>query len=247
MPSKVLSGEELVGLPELTVGMKLVEAPPFIGVCVIDQVVQGDYGKQVHIGVRPLWDVDKNERFPLRAGGSGVFHTNYPISTAAKSKCGYLMQGAARVFEHGTRVGMGDLLGQICVWVRKDIEFGKNRETGETLKASGVLLPVRKCTQDELAQLGEIDYSPPEDSESGGNTTVVPTASEAQWSEEERAAMANLLNGKTKREASLAAGRDKALSGAQKQAIMNGSAAKMFEAEGIMAMAADGEHYVITR
>lgn len=247
MPSKVLTGEELVGLPELTVGMKLVEAPPFIGVCVIDQIVQGDYGKQVHIGVRPLWDVEKNEKFPLKSGGSGVFHTNYPISTAAKSKCGYLLAGAAKVFEHGTRVGMGDLLGQICVWVRKDIEFGKNKDTGEKMTASGVLIPLRRCTPDEMAQLGDVDYSLPEDSEGGTTATVVPTSAETQWEEDDIAAMANLLNGKTKREASLAAGRDKSLTGPQKQAIMNGSAAKLLESQGILAMAADGEHYVITR
>jgi len=246
MAGKVLSGDELVGLPELTVGMKLVEAPPFIGVCVIDQIVQGDYGKQVHIGVRPLWDVDKNERYEKRAG-SGVFHTNYPISTAAKSKCGYLMQGAARVFEHGTRVGMGDLLGQVCVWIRKDIEFGKNRETGETMKAAGVLLPVRRCTADELDQLGEIDYSIPDEEEGRTNGTVVPTATESQWSEEDIAAMADILHGRTKKEASYAAGRDKELTGPQKQAIMNGAAVRLLEGQGILAMAADGEHYVITR
>jgi hypothetical protein len=206
-----------VGMPELKVGMKLVEAEPFLGVCCIDQYEQGDYGIQVHIGVKPL-----DKKLEGKAG-TGMYHTYYTPSEVARSKCGYLMAGCGEVFPKGTPVGQGALLGTVAWWVRKDIEFGKNRDTGDVIKAGGVLIPVKKASDEEQARAGEVDVA-----------AVKQEEDRPEWSDDEVEAVLAVIEGIEKRKVARAAGSSK-LPGKLKQAIINGTAIKHLEDAGLLA------------
>jgi hypothetical protein len=197
-----MSDQTPAGIPEIRVGDKLSnESAPFLGVVTVDQWEEGKYGTQWHLAVRPV-------EFSLQ-GETGAFHTYYGASTRKRSKMGAFLAGARAVSAlDGKRLGHGEMIGLTCWWVRRDISFGKDDE-GEERIASGVLVPVKSATDEELARAG----SPSE----------AATPADPEWTDEEIQAVLAVLDGKRPSEAQVAAAKAR-LSPELKNAIFSGHA-----------------------
>lgn len=226
---KQISHTPPVGLPTITVGMELAQEEPFLGVVLLDQHEEFDFGWRVHIGVRPVdFEVGKGT---AEKAGTGMFHSQYPISASAKSKMGMFVAAMKGVFPDGTPLGQGQLVGQVAIFVRRDIQFGKDKETGQPITASGTLIPLRAATDEERERaLGS--------SAARGIEMPVNGAQELPWNPEEITLLVSHLAGKTESEAQLAAAKSR-LAPELKQALMKGTAAQQLIAHEYIEMVDD--------
>jgi len=188
----------------ITVGMPLTDESPFLGTVVIDTVEEGTYGYQWHLAVKPC-------EFELHGkAGTGAFHTYYGVSQAKKSKIGAALEALEGVVKKGTRVGQDELLGLTCWWVRKDLPFGTDKETGEPMVAKQVLIPLRKATEEEQERAAKGPVSA---------EVEAPTALD----EDQLEAVLAVLRGKSPKDAQIAGAKSK-LPPELKQFIMDGTA-----------------------
>lgn len=137
-----------VGAPKISIGSELKEETgEFLGIIGCDAWEEGKHGLQWHLGVKPV-------DFAI-GGKTGMFSTWYKPSDRKSSKMGAILlsmaSGAAADFE-GVNVGFGDLLGKVAVWKRINLEFGKDKTTGEPMVAEDVLVVVRAASADEKAR-----------------------------------------------------------------------------------------------
>lgn len=116
-----------------------------LAVVMVDEIVNGDYGEQWHIGLRPL---QYNMNTP-----TGLIQAWYPTdSISSRSKFGIALDACLKVFgpNYIPAVGVGHLVGTVCWWRRYEHEFGKDRTTRETIKAE-MTVPLRLATEAEKA------------------------------------------------------------------------------------------------
>lgn len=114
---------------------ELQDESEFLGEITADEITPGSYGPQLHWAVKPL-------NFAI-AGKTGWFHDWYKISRHKRSKMGALIAKTAEVWGRDQFLGTGALVGKRAWFVRQDITFGTDRQTGEELKAEAVLIPTR--------------------------------------------------------------------------------------------------------
>lgn len=199
------------------------DSAEFLGVVTIDQWEPGKFGPQWHLGVRPV-------HYQLK-GESGAFQTWYSPSTKKNSKMGAAikaMAGLPSVFTKDTKIGRQQLIGKVCHWVRRDMQFGKD-QSGERITAEGVLIPTREATAEEV---GEATNA------LSGIVAVEPASPE--YTDEDVEALVALLEGKTSQEAQIAAGRARGLTGELKNAILSGQALSSLLERGVVVVQSDG-------
>jgi hypothetical protein len=194
----------------LTVGSELTEQEPFLAQVEVDEYMTGEYGEQIHLAVRPL-------EFAVAQDKTGQFHEWYKPSTKTTSKCGALLAGLKAIgIGDEVGVGEGELVGTVAYFVRKTIEFGKNRD-GEVLKAEDCLLPFGPATDQDVARAKASGAS------TGNKVAATPDAPD--WTDDEIAAVIKLIEGKKQAQFQIAAARSK-LAPELKNAVLSGAAVK---------------------
>lgn len=220
--------------PELdfSLGVELQAETPFLGQIVVDEFVPGRHGDQWHTAVKPL-------EYSI-GGKTGAFHTYAKVSTVAHSVMGAQILAFRTTF--GTRdpdtgaerkIGRGQLNGLVAWFVRRDIKFGKDKLTGEDMKAEGVLIPIRLPSPEESARLAA-GPAPALTAE------AAPPPAKAAWTPEEVAAVLALIGGKKPVEYVRAATQAPGLSAEVKNAVLNGDAVRYLTEHGLVTTAPDG-------
>ncbi len=210
-------------VPQFNIGVdtQLTDAEPFLGEVVTDaweRSEKADAGWQYHLAVKPLM---------YQIGGkTGAFHTYYNPSTAKKAKMGILLAGLKATCPDGfgpsksKNIGEGHLIGTRLWFVRKDIDYGTDRTSGEQRVARDVLMPYKVPTAEELALIPDHE---------AGNA---PAPKALEFTDDEVAALMAFLVGKTPADAVKAAVKDTTLDKAIKNAITGGSAVRYLKKTG---------------
>lgn len=213
-PVKARRGAKAVASPEpkraskprLTVGAELTDQEPFLGVIEIDEWADGEYGEQLHIGVKPM-------EFKVAEDKTGMFHEWYKPSTKITSKCGQLLASLKGIdVGNEVAVGEGDLKGIIAWFVRKDLEFGKQKD-GTVLKSEQVLLAHHVATEEDVRR----------GTEAMKGTATAATPGTPDWTDDEITAVIKLMDGKKRPQYQVTAAKSK-LAPTLKQAILSGAA-----------------------
>lgn len=206
---------------------------PFLAVVACDEWVESDKvegGIQWHLAVKPA-DI------PIK-GATGAFHTFYKPSEYKNSKMGAALAGLTKVFDDSIQIGVGQLLGKVCWWERKDIPYGTNKESGEQMVAKGVLVPVRTATDAEIqhceTRVGAIESGTP-----AGQAPTVEAADVTTLSVEDAEAILGVLEGKKKRVFQIAAAKS-TLHPSLKQAIIDGTALEFLLETGMATLDEEG-------
>ncbi|MBU2534505.1 MAG: hypothetical protein KKB37_17330 [Alphaproteobacteria bacterium] len=129
---------------------KLGEGQAFVGRVESAKWESGDYGEQLHMVVKPL-DHDVK-------GETGAYHEWFKYSDRKKSKWGEFIK---LLGELGINMAKGEkeLEGREFRFERRDIEFGKDAETGDTFKAEDVLLPVAIENGGKSGKKAKVDFT----------------------------------------------------------------------------------------
>jgi hypothetical protein len=175
----VQTTEAPAGLPTFKTGQKLQTEPtPFLGQIMKDEWQPGEYGPRWYFTIRPV-------EYALK-GQTGMFHEWIPFSDSERSRFGQAVGLFAETFGKGIPIGEGALVGQRAYFTHRPLTV-----QGKTYD---VWVPVRKATDDDLRK---------DMFEGGGEeATVGPaTASAADYSPDEVAALVSFLIGKTAKEA----------------------------------------------
>lgn len=208
-PTPINKNGATPGRKRLTVGSELTEQEPFLGQVEIDEYTTGEYGEQIHLAVRPL-------EFVVAQDKTGQFHEWYKPSTKTTSKCGALLAGLKAIgVGDEIAVGENELVGTVAYFVRRTIEFGKDRQTGEVMKAEDCLLPFGPATDADVARAKA----------TGGSANKTATPEAPEWSDDEIAAVIKLIEGKKQAQFQIAAARSK-LAPELKNAVLSGAAVK---------------------
>lgn len=150
--------------PTTSFGSELVEADnSYLGKIVMDTYETGVHPKtgvatsKYHLAVEPIG-------FRLK-GETNAFHTWNPHVEGdpikERSGMGMFFAGCKEVFTaeelsivdedtgktRPRRIGHDELLGLVCRWERKDVKWGKNKETGEDITSKGVQYPVARAPE----------------------------------------------------------------------------------------------------
>lgn len=187
-----------------SVGMDLTDDDfgEFLGQILKDTWEPGDFGTQYAFAVKPV-------DFEIQ-GKTGAFHHWYPASTKSNSKMGYLLTGFRSAgYDPSTPIGEGKLVGTVGWFIRKNIQFGKDRTTNNPIVAEGVLIPTRMATPEEIAR--------------ANGETAAPATAALEWTREQVDAVIEEIDGKTKQQMQITASRSK-LAPELKNAILRGTA-----------------------
>lgn len=204
------------------------DSAQFLGIVTIDQTVPGgtvtnndgstrETGPQWQLGVRPV-------HFALQ-GETGAYLTWFTPSTKKNSKIAAAikaMSALPTVFPKGLKVAKGQLVGIVCWWVRRDLEFGSQI-------ARNVLVPIREASDEDITEAS--------DSIRGTGVVATPTSS---YSDEDKAVLIGALSGRTMEDAQLAAAKSRNIPQALKAAILSGDAVTSLMATGDIEMSVDG-------
>lgn len=110
-------------------------APEFEGEIVEAAQVEGKFGAQVHIAVKPYGRA--------LAGKSGAFHSYYPMSMSKRGRLFLFLKAMAE--KVGIKLERGQdisaLVGVQATWTRRDFKYGKD-DAGDDIIVEGVLMPV---------------------------------------------------------------------------------------------------------
>ena len=186
-----------------TSGMS-TDSAEFLGVIMCDEFTPSNRGgHQWHLGVRPV-------DYALQ-GKTGMWQSWYEVTKNKRSKLGMALDAMAGVFPKTTKIGKGELLGKCAIWVRRDIEFGKDKDN-KPIVAEGVLIPIRLADAAEQARADAAQQGgwPVPGKQNGvasspasAGTGAAPSA--VSLSDEDRDAVLDLIVGKTAAEAQMAA------------------------------------------
>jgi hypothetical protein len=182
--------QALIDSYEDTIGMQLEEEQPFLGEIRADEYVPGKYkGPQWHLAVLPL-------EFEVR-GKTGMFHQYYNRSSQARSTMGAAVIGFKqnRIFGPSTRIGKGDLVGTVAWFVKRDLKFGRDRQTGQQIISEGVLIPIRAATAEEQALAGTVTPAVTGESATENGTAAAAPSSNLEWTSDQIDAVLNVIEG----------------------------------------------------
>ena len=228
--------------PDMGLDVKLQDAEPFLGEIVVDQWEAGkgferdgvmQPGKpQLHLGFKPL-------SFEIR-GQTGMFHDYYNLSTAKRSKMGLLVTAFKELIgkpgttpiQNDVKIGKGQLIGTRAWFVRKDISFGVNRDTGNEITVN-ITLPVRLATQEDIDQYAV--YT--EGTRTAGEAIPVNLTG---YTADEIMALVETYAGHTLKDAQRAVLKNKEMAPPLKNSVMTGESLKWLVAQGHVTVDADG-------
>lgn len=212
--------------PKMTLNGE-VEAPPeFLGVVIADNWEFGQYGWQWHLSVKPV-DITLQ-------GQTGAFHTWYRQTTKKNSAMGAARTAMQNLFAGDLDIGESKLVGQVAWWIRKDLNFGKNQQTGEEMIAENVLIPVRVATEEEKQRAALRGGTAPTPA-----TTPAPEAAELPAGDQD--AILKLIDGKNKGEIQKAAVSTQGLAREVKQGLISGKLLQALCDQGLAFL--DGDTY----
>jgi hypothetical protein len=140
------------------------------------------------------------------------------------------------VFDPKVEIGKGLLVGTVAWWTRKDLTFGKDKQTGEPFKAEGVLIPLRAATEDEQRR-GRSKMS----GESSGAEPVRPVDTAALDDDALMAAL-DVIDGQDDDGLQFAVARNKSLNKDVKQAILAGNLQAQLMEAGLLEKGEDGTY-----
>jgi len=214
--------------PKMTLGGSFDDGyGEFLGVVAIDTWESGERGWKWHLGVRPT-DI------PIQ-GETGCFHTWARLSTKQNSIMGVQRTAMMNVFDAETDIGEGALVGLGAWWKRETIKFGTNKDTGEEMKAEGVLIPLRLASpedQERIAQHGGAGVGP--------HTTPAPQEPATDLGSYGEAIVA-LCTGKDRAQIQRAASaRECGLPRDLKQGLISGTLLKVLVDQGLIEENSDG-------
>lgn len=189
----------------------LTDEREFLGEITADEIVPGLHGAQYHYAVRPL-------TFAI-GGKTGWFHEYFKISTAKRSKLGICILRLGETFGKNLPLGEGSLVGLQGWFVRQDIEFGTDRQTGEVMKAEAVLLACRPMASGDEALIVNDGSVSPAAAAGTGPTVAAPSS----FSDEEIGLLLSALEGADASRLAVVAARSN-LPAPLKQAVMSGTA-----------------------
>lgn len=236
-------------LPRINLGVKLEEGQKVLCEVVADQWEPGKYGEQLHIALRPL-------AYELR-GQTGTYHEWYGVSTNKRSKMGALIE--ALKFTFGTNnpetnapynLGYGEFKGKICWWIRKEMSFGRDKDSGSQIK-SEVWIPAGKASREDVEKAEQDRATSGATNDVNGQTSgtinpdaVVQTRS-LDLSADDIEAVITHYQGKTAKEATRTVIRS-TLSQEAKNAVMSGGALDYLLAQGLVTLGTDDKVQVVT-
>jgi hypothetical protein len=209
---------------------ELQDSSEFLGEITADEITPSNHGPQYHLAVRPL-------NFAI-AGKTGWFHEWAKISRHKRSKLGAMIVKFAEVFGKDKFLGQGDLVGQRAWFVRQDITFGTDRETGEELKAEAVLMPIRPMQPGDEALIVSAGTSP---SGAPARAVSAPTA----YTDEQIELLLSAIDGANADRLAIVAARTN-LPAELKQAIMSGEALKTLTDLGLVTVTDDRKVAALT-
>lgn len=205
----------------------LTDESEFLGEIIMDEIEPGSFGPQFHFAVKPL-------TFAI-AGKTGMFHEWAKISRHKRSKLGVLVARFGEVFGPKHFLGEGSFHGKRAWFIRQDIVFGVDRETGEEMKAEGVLQPTRPMEPgDEALIVAALPGAPGADSA----PAAVKAPDPADLTDEQIELLLAVLDGANADKMALTAARSN-LPAELKQAVMSGAALVMLEGMGLVTIGAD--------
>lgn len=205
--------------PEITIDSPMADNEIFLGTIIGDAYEPNKQGKyQWHLTVKPV-------DFSI-GGSTGAFHTYSYLSENKKSKFANMKAGFAGLGLPGTTgFAKGQLLGLVAWFERRDINAGKNKDTGEDFIFEGVLIPTRLGTAEEIER-GKAIYAG-----TGNADAPAAAAPDLEWDDATTDTVVSFLEGKSKREFQSAAAKS-TFAPPIKSAIMSGKALKyLLEAE----------------
>jgi hypothetical protein len=215
---------------------------------------RGDYGDQVHFKLRQLgWHVgeefvaaspDKPERehwASLSMTAPDPHTGRRKIST--RSKLGKMMRAFMDVT--GPASGPADLVGRIC-WVKfTTISYGKNKDTGEEMKAEDVPLAIAAPTGSELAAVAHLlgpggTVAPRAEPTTTNGTVSAPAGYSFTPTTEEIVTLVQFYAGKRKADAQLQSMGSKLLPQPLRDAVLDDRAYHFLTEKGYLAADENG-------
>lgn len=136
--------------PSMTVDGEFTDGyGEFLGVVTVDEWTWSSVKDawQWHLAVKPT-DI-------AIQGQTGMFHCWAKATKAKNSVLGVQREAFQGFLAPGTELGEGKLLGMGAWWKRETIPFGTNRETGEEMKAEGILIPLRVANPEEQERIAQ--------------------------------------------------------------------------------------------
>lgn len=136
--------------PSMTVDGEFTDGyGEFLGVVTVDEWTWSSVKDawQWHLAVKPT-DI-------AIQGQTGMFHCWAKATKAKNSVLGVQREAFKGFLAPGTELGEGNLLGMGAWWKRETIPFGTNRETGEEMKAEGILIPLRVANPEEQERIAQ--------------------------------------------------------------------------------------------
>lgn len=209
----------------------LVDDSEFLGVIVVDEMVNGNYGPQWHFAIKP---VDYNLSGESK---TGAYQQYVPADKPTlRSKFGIALSAFLTVFGQGfiPAVGAGHLVGVPAMFKRVNHKFGKDRQTREDIVVE-MLLPIRTATEEEQKRAS---------SRLEGQVTNTATNA-ATFSDEQVASLVKVLAGCTPQEVAVKIARDKSLDNNLKGAVLNGTAVPALLQKGVLGVDGDGKYVAL--
>ena len=222
----------IIQFPRISIDQELLEgslAAEFLGTIAKDEWVDSEHGPQWHLAVKPT-DIKIG-------GGTGWLHTWYKPSTQKNSKMGAALAGLKQVFDGKTLIGEHSLEGQVCWWVRKDLPFGEDKNTGEQMIAKQVLIPTR--TADPADTSRSVTVFAPNGASPVPAGQAPPVAAPESYTPEQVDLILAVLDGKAKSFWQIAAARSQ-LPPELKAAITTGDAIRWLEMGGLIQIDDEG-------
>lgn len=218
--------------PDFSLDEPMQDSAEFLATIVRDDWDQTKEGKwRWHLGFKPA-DFDVQ-------GETQMLHDWYGLTDKKNSKMGALREAMAALPDvfpigQGVKIGQGHYNGIVCWWTKTDIEFGKNRQTGEVYKSEGVHLPIRAATPEEIERARK--------RAAGG--AVAPAAVDntpVDLTDDQITQVIDVLNGHTKQEVQMALAREpgKSLPREIKSAILAGTLPQQLIEMGALTMTGD--------
>lgn len=181
-----MAAENSAPRPKMTLGGEFDDGyGEFLGVVAIDTWEHGENGWKWHLGVKPT-DIEIK-------GDTGCFHTWAKASSKENSVMGVQRKAMMVIFPGDLELGEGNLLGTGAWWKRETIKFGVNSQTGEEMKAEGVLVPLRLAAPEEQERINQKGGT-------GPTPIVAPVAAATTLSDEDLEAVLAFIDGKTAEE-----------------------------------------------
>ncbi len=187
--------EQNIPRPSMTVDGEYTDGyGEFLGVVTVDEWTWSSVKKawQWHLAVKPT-DI-------AIQGQTGMFHCWAKATSAKNSVLGVQRKAFEGFLPPGTALGEGVLIGTGAWWKRETIPFGPNKDTGEEMKAEGILIPLRLANPEEQERINQHGGTGPTPT-----VTPAPEATAEALGDKELAAVKELVTGKTAAEVMKAA------------------------------------------